>query len=78
MSSGSTARQRSDKQQSYSWRLRVEIPLPVTPQGASMLGPRRITFRLAGKGTAWVDDFIFAEQDPGRPPICDPNAPPKH
>ena len=48
------------------WTL-LEIPLPVTPAKAEFLGKGRITFRLGGKGTAWVDDFVFAEQDAGRP-----------
>jgi len=24
-----------------------------------------------------MDDFVFAEQDAGGPPVCDPNAPTK-
>ena len=55
------------------WTL-LEIPLPVTPEGTKWLGDRRILFRLSGKGTAWVDDFVFAEQDAGGPPVCDPHA----
>jgi hypothetical protein len=43
------------------WTL-LEIPLPVTPANAEFLGKGRITFRLSGQGTAWVDDFVFAEQ----------------
>jgi hypothetical protein len=55
------------------WTL-LEVPLPVTPPKADFLGKGRITFRLGGQGTAWVDDFVFAEQDPGGPPVCDPHA----
>ena len=46
------------------WTL-LEIPLPVTPTRTQFLGKGRITFRLNGQGTAWVDDFVFAERDPG-------------
>jgi hypothetical protein len=56
------------------WTL-LEIPLHVTPPQSQFLGKGRITFHLSGKGTAWVDDFIFAEQDPDGPSVCDPNAP---
>jgi hypothetical protein len=58
------------------WTL-LEIPLPVTPTQTQFLGKGRITFRLSGQGTAWVDDFVFAEQDAGGPPVCDPHASPK-
>ena len=43
------------------WTL-LEIPLPVTPARTQFLGKGRITFRLAGQGTVWMDDFVFAEQ----------------
>ena len=47
------------------WTL-LEVPLPVTPANAEYLGKGRISFRLSGQGTAWVDDFVFAEQDAGK------------
>ena len=50
------------------WTL-LEIPMPVTPPHAQFLGNSRITFRLGGQGTAWVDDFVFAEQDAGSPAV---------
>ena len=31
---------------------------------AEFLGKGRVTFRLGGQGTAWVDDFVFAEHEP--------------
>lgn len=55
------------------WTL-LEVPMPVTPPKAEFLGKGRITFRLSGTGTAWMDDFVFAEQDAGVPPVSVPAA----
>ncbi|MCX7011058.1 MAG: hypothetical protein NTW86_00575 [Candidatus Sumerlaeota bacterium] len=52
----------------HDWTL-LEIPMPVTPPKAEFLIGKRIDFRLSGQGTAWVDDFVFAEQDAGGPPV---------
>lgn len=46
----------------HDWTL-LEIPMPVTPEGTQFLGNKRISFVLGGQGTAWVDDFVFAEED---------------
>jgi hypothetical protein len=50
------------------WTL-LEIPLPITPPETQFLGKGRITFHLSGQGTAWVDDFVFGEQEPDGPPV---------
>ncbi len=52
----------------HDWTL-LQIPMPVTPPLAEFLGKGRITFRLGGQGTAWVDDFTFAEEDAGSPAV---------
>lgn len=48
----------------HDWTL-LEIPLPVTPPESVFLGEGRITLHLSGQGSAWVDDFVFSEQDAG-------------
>ena len=61
---------------SNDWTL-LEVPLPVMPAATQFLGNQRISFILKGQGTAWLDDFVFAEQDPGGPAVCDPRLPVK-
>lgn len=57
---------------SNDWML-LELPMPLTPAQTEFLGPGRITFKLAGTGTVWVDDFVFSEQDAGKATGSDPH-----
>lgn len=41
----------------------IEVPMPVTPWDALWL-PRRIAFVLKGTGKVWLDDLVFAEEEP--------------